>query len=181
MNLQQKKLIAFCSLAVVVGIPTALVLVLHKRISPDPPPLGSMLQRFSGRFANRTAVTSDDLIGRKLALIFFKFDCPHCQRELQNLETLSKSHDALDLQFLAIPLHDARTTEEYLQHRRLAIPTLVSSDMNFEQEFGVAMVPAIYLYDENGLLVGFRSGERSMMADQKLIQDFVGESFPSFK
>ena len=111
-NLQQKKLIAFCSLAVVVGIPTALVLVLDERISPDPPPLGSMLRCFSGQFANGTTMTSEDLIGRKLALIFFKFDCPHCQREIQNFETLSKSHDALGLQFLAIPLHDARTTEE---------------------------------------------------------------------
>lgn len=181
MNLQQKKLLALCSLFVIVGIPAAFGIILHDHTSADPPPLGSQLPRFSAQFVNGTAFSSDALIGRKTALIFFTTDCPHCQRQLQNFDTLAKEFEAPDLQLVALSLHDVTKTEEFLRRYPLEIPILLLSDTNVKDYFGVAIVPAVYLYDDDGQLVGVRFGERSLMMDAKLLEDFVSGSFSSPK
>lgn len=176
MKFQRKKFLALCSLLGVVSVPAAIGLLLHDQVSLDPPPLGSPLPAFPIRCVNGDEGSSLEFLGRKLVMIFFVPDCDHCRRELQNLDTISDEYRD-ELQFLAVSLRSKKETRGLVDDNVLDFPVVVSHDREVASTLGVRVVPAVYLYDEYGRLVGYRFGERPLATDAKLLEDFRSNVF----
>jgi peroxiredoxin len=120
---------------------------------------------------NRLAIA--DYRGKRLALIFFKVDCSHCQRGLARLDPLCYSFKE-EINFLAVSLSDARSTEEFVQTNQLKMKAVLDIEGEARHAFGVAELPALFLVNEQQVIRYRMFGEQPMGAMRKLLTAFCG-------
>ncbi len=74
---------------------------------------------------------------------------------------------------LSISHSNAETTERLISERRFSLPVLLDQKKETKQLYRIARVPALFLVDERQILRYRRFGERSLVADERLLNDFL--------
>jgi peroxiredoxin len=113
-----------------------------------------------------------DFKGTPAALLFFSADCPHCQREITSFDRLSKRFGDRIL-FLAISMSSKTKTAELINSDQLEVKTLLDEEKIGQEQFGVDVVPALFLVGTDGTIVYSGSGEKPFAARERLLSEFV--------
>ena len=119
-----------------------------------------------------------DFTGKRLALLFFKVDCPHCQREFSSVNRLSIAFKS-DIVFAAISLSSPQKTKALLDVNTSRVLVLVDEKAEARNALGVLEVPALYLVNADQTIEYRGIGEQSPEKLRKLFAMFAQNNSPS--
>lgn len=99
--------------------------------------------------------------GRPTMLLFFRTTCPYCESELHEFVESGSKLQAADIFLIsAEPADTLRTFRDDLGLRSLTTGTLaVDVDRVIETYFGIESIPAVFVYNSAGKLVGRHVGK----------------------
>jgi peroxiredoxin len=167
-----RKIIALIGLVGFLSLPVFLLIIVQRTTTPSVLRPGEHVPALTLRDLDSGEVHLRDLSERKFALLFFKADCPHCQKETERFERLQSAFTDR-LVFLAVSLSDAKRTRDYIVSKSFAVRTLLDEEGKAGQQFGVEEVPTLFLVDSDQT-VKFRGvGEQSLEARAKLLERFT--------
>ena len=115
----------------------------------DPAP-DFTLRTFAGRQFSRSTLT-----GKPLLLVFWNTWCVNCQRELVELDRLTKTYGADELEILAVNTginDNERQARDFLQQRGYNFAAGFDHDFSIGQAYQVRGVPTVCLIDAAGVL-----------------------------
>lgn len=115
-------------------------------------------------------------------LVFWSVDCPHCRKQLPEIDAWAKDHpDGVNVFSAARAANDAirKKTREFVDLHGLAIPTLVDEEGEIFRKFLVVSTPSIVLVGPDGtidsvLLSGSGSFASHVEARRKALIDKPG-------
>jgi len=67
-------------------------------------------------------------------------------------------------------------TDRFIREYDITFPVLIDDLRIVKNDYGVRVVPAIYLIDEELILRGYRSGHRSLQTDRNWITTLLFEN-----
>jgi len=135
-----------------------------------------LLRDASGRQQRLSA-----LRGRPVILHFWATWCKPCRHELPSLETLAGNFADSDIAFLIVSI-DTETDAEQVRHYTQALgvksPVYLASEGQVTARYWSWGIPATYLIDRRGLLVGRALGPRDWASPAMLaaIRQFADQS-----
>jgi hypothetical protein len=80
------------------------------------------------------------------------------------------------MDFLAVSQSEAIKTVKLQNSMKLSAPIMIDGNREGSQAFGVDVVPALFLVDEQGVVVFSRSGELSFAAMEKAIMQIFDDN-----
>ena len=96
-----------------------------------------------------------DLKGKPVLLVFWATWCPHCRREMPDVEALWQKHQG-ELAIIAVTKHSrGQTTDkvrEYLTAEGITVPVAIDTSET-SRAYGVSGIPAAALIDKDGKVV----------------------------
>ncbi len=111
--------------------------------------------------------TIEELRGKTVLLVFWATWCPHCRREMPNMEELWQANKDKDFVLLAVTKNSkGQTTDkvrEYLAENGLTIPVAIDTGTT-SRNYNVSGIPAAALIDKDGKIV-FRNHPGSLKDD----------------
>ncbi|MBM3262629.1 MAG: TlpA family protein disulfide reductase [candidate division Zixibacteria bacterium] len=110
-----------------------------------------------------------DLTGHKTLLVFFKIDCPHCHRQLDNAERLATAYAKTGLRVVGL----ARAHHPALDAKRYSFPVYIDQSNAMIGRFGRVMVPTVVFTDETGTVRYIRSGAENFETDRQTVETFL--------
>ncbi len=106
-------------------------------------------------------VSLQDYRGKIVFLNFWATWCPPCRVEMPSMERLYSEFKDKDFAMLAIDLQEAASTvKDFGEQLGLSYPLLLDSDGSVGVAYGVRSIPATYLVDRQGYLIGGALGPR---------------------
>jgi len=122
-----------------------------------------------------------DLRGRPVILHFWATWCKPCRRELPALEALAGKFANSDIAFLIVSIDtetDVEQVRHYAQALGVRLPVYLASEGQVTDRYWSWGIPATYLIDRGGLLVGRALGPREWTspAMQAAITQFANQS-----
>ena len=112
-------------------------------------------------------------IDKTTLLVFFHSACPHCQKQLANLEELHRRHRSDHLRIIAASLDDKETTVAFLRDSHFSYPIVMDIERSFTTRLKEKAIPALYLIDETGIVKYKRHGYREIETDDRIVREFV--------
>ena len=155
-----RKTIAAIGLVALLAAPAYLLVVLqqsaHSRTlkSGDPIPVTAL------ESADPAIALLSGLSGKRTAILFFRVDCPHCQREVPIFNEAKKLF-AEEVQFVAIALSDSQKAQTFVRSNNVESMVLIDDKGIVGRLFGVSEVPALFLVDEHQRIAWVGTGEQS--------------------
>lgn len=172
-----KRLGAAIGLVALIIIPVGLLVLLQRAANTHTLRKGDAVPRLKLISLESNEVSFEGFGGKRLALLFFSVDCPHCQKEILNFERLQKLF-AEKITFLGVSLSERKKTEGYLRSHGLTVETLLDEKGEAGRAFGIDEIPALFLVGE-GLNVEHREiGEGTLASRVKLLTAFSGDGIP---
>jgi peroxiredoxin len=97
--------------------------------------------------------------GKKMLLFYFSAKCPHCQQAFPHIQKLadelsSKGYGALAL---AIKYNTEEDIRGFIRDYGVRMPVMQDEDRNFGDRYGVGTIPTIYLINEKGEYVRYKT------------------------
>ncbi|MHA6258553.1 redoxin domain-containing protein [Sporosarcina sp. CAU 1771] len=126
-------------------------------------------------------VTKSDLIGNKPILIhFWSVSCYLCKGSVQEINELKALfNQKLTIIAVHMPRSEKDLDIEVIKNRareyNMKHPIIVDDNVLVTDAFENEQVPACYLFDRNGRLRHFQSGERGMQLVKKRILRLLNE------
>ncbi|MFQ5485048.1 MAG: TlpA family protein disulfide reductase [Desulfobacterales bacterium] len=123
-------------------------------------------QNFILRDLNGNQVSLVDHRGKIVFLNFWATWCPPCRIEMPSMEKLHNRFKNDDFIILAIDLQENREQVKRFKERfKLTFTILLDSDGKVGATYGIRSIPATYLVDRNGYLIGGALGARDWASD----------------
>ena len=122
------------------------------------------LRTFAGQ-----QLSTATLAGKPLLLVFWNTWCVNCQRELVELERLTKTYGAQELTILAVNtgINDSeKKARDYLQQRGYSFAAGFDHNFSISQAYQVRGVPTVCLIDAAGVLRYQQAGLPADLAKQ---------------
>lgn len=108
-------------------------------------------------------ISSETLKSKESLLIFFSETCPHCVENFNFLKPEFPKFDFSKITILAIGREcDASQVESYIQEHSVSIPSIPDPDRNIYSKFAEKIVPRMYHFDKDGVLLGSLRGYKPM-------------------
>jgi len=122
---------------------------------------------------NRGKVSLSDYKGKLVLLAFWATWCPSCVEELPLLEKfMAQNKDQLTVLTLAIDGEKEKRIQRVVNENHITLPVLLDVKEKIARTYGVKFVPAAFLINREGLIVGKIIGERDWT---------LAEAWPSIK
>ena len=122
---------------------------------------------------NGGKVSLSDYQGRLVLLVFWATWCPSCVEELPLLEKfMAGNKDQLTVLTLAIDGEKEKRIQRIVNENQITLPVLLDVKEKIARIYGVKFVPAAFLINREGLIVGKIIGERDWTSP---------EAWPSIK
>ena len=104
------------------------------------------MRTFDVRSFDGRSVSSDDLKGRPVVLMFLSTDCPHCQETAQRLDPIYRELRQNGLEMIGFSLNkvDDRDLREFAVRFQASFPIAISSREEFSRITGVSVMTRIY-------------------------------------
>jgi cytochrome c biogenesis protein CcmG/thiol:disulfide interchange protein DsbE len=116
---------------------------------------------FSLKSLDGTQVSLNDFKGKPVLLVFWATWCPSCMEELPAFEKFSLGkRDQLAILMLAIDGEKEKRVERAIKKNKVTLPVLLDVKERVARTYGVNFIPAAFLIDREGLMVGKVVGER---------------------
>jgi len=163
---------ALIALGIILFIPVSFLYVLNAKLNIEPLHLGQPLPKLELVTSSGISFPVDNCDGKKIVLLFFTIECPHCQKALINLEWLMQKYGD-KLAIVSISLSDANKTVTFVAERKFTFPVLLTDKNKARKSFKIAAVPALFLFDERRKLKFIRFGEWPIESGEQLINDFL--------
>ncbi len=128
-----------------------------------------------------TLVNLEEIVANKASLlVYFNSTCEVCQLELNSIAKRISEFDSYRLIFVTVqpPEEVAGFIQELGISNRESVHFLIDSEMKVAGHFGVKGVPALFIYDPEGSLLGNYTG--SVKVDLILEQLENGEKLLNF-
>jgi peroxiredoxin len=172
------RIVAAFALLALLCIPEFLVIFVQRSANQATLHRGDTIPPLMLRDLNSHKFSLPDFTGKRLALLFFKVDCPHCQRELLTVNRLSTAFKD-DIVFAAISLSDAQKTKDLVDINKSGMLILVDEKAEARNAFGVLEVPALFLVNGDQAIEYRGVGEQSPQKLRKLFATFAQNKNPS--
>ena len=137
----------------------------HMQVSLDSPPYKAAMAKLEADDAMRQHIdftltdlqgkswTLKDLHGKVVLVNFWATWCPPCQKEMPDLEALSKRFADQGLVILAISDEEADKVKPFIAQRNITYPILLDPGRKVNELFQVEGIPKSFVYDREGKLV----------------------------
>lgn len=106
-------------------------------------------------------VNIDSYRGKLLLASFIEVNCHHCRDQLSVLEILHREIPDENLALLAISTSSVKKTAVFFRQHPISFPVWIDANRNLYKKLGVFNVPALFFFDETGILrykaVGYQS------------------------
>jgi peroxiredoxin len=111
-------------------------------------------------------VNLENLKGKIVFLNFWATWCPACRDEMPSMEKLYTKFKDKDFIMLAVNLREKpKTVRSFKEEYRLNFPILLDTDGSVSYRYGVRSIPATFLIDREGHLIGRAVGARDWASD----------------
>ncbi|MCP4405380.1 MAG: TlpA family protein disulfide reductase [bacterium] len=102
------------------------------------------------------AVGTEDFRGRVLLLNFFETWCPPCRDEMPTLEALYQRYKDRGLTVIAVAgdTHGRKIVEPFVKEFGMSFPVLLDSNHRVNKQYRIRGIPAVFLLDRQGRIVG---------------------------
>ena len=134
---------------------------------------------FSLKNLKGEVVNLENLKGKVVFLNFWATWCPPCRDEMPSMEKLYTKFKDKDFIMLAVNLREKpKTVRSFKEEYRLNFPILLDTDGSVSYLYGVRSIPATFLIDREGHLIGRAIGARDWASAQAiaLVDQLVNES-----
>ncbi len=124
-------------------------------------------------------VNLENLKGKIVFLNFWATWCPACRDEMPSMEKLYTKFKDKDFIMLAVNLREKpKTVSSFKEEYRLNFLILLDTDGSVSYRYGVRAIPATFLIDREGHLIGRALGARDWASVQAiaLVDQLVNES-----
>ncbi len=113
--------------------------------------------------------------GRKMLIVFFRWDCPHCVNELMRLDRACRQIPETRLLCMALAFDRQRETQAWWLQSGLQMTGAFVRDPEFVRRSldWLTAVPLVFLVDDRGTITYKRAGERSEDYDSQLLRTFA--------
>ncbi len=116
---------------------------------------------FSLKTLNGNQVSLKDYRGKLVLLKFWATWCPSCVEELPQMEKFSAGKgDQLCILTLVIDGEKEKKVEGVVKKNKVTLPVLLDVKERIARSYRVTFIPAAFLIDREGMLVGTIIGER---------------------
>ena len=116
---------------------------------------------FSLKTLNGSQISLKDYRGKRVLLKFWATWCPSCVEELPQMEKFSAGKgDQLCILTLAIDGEKEKKVEGVVKRTKITLPVLLDVKEKIARSYRVTFIPAAFLIDREGMLVGMIVGER---------------------
>jgi len=117
--------------------------------------------QFSLKCLDGNTIALRDLKGKPVLLKFWATWCPTCKEELPVLEkTLTGKRDQLTILLLAIDGEKDKRVQRCVKESKITLPVLLDPKEKIARTYGVKFIPAAFLVDREGMMIGAIIGER---------------------
>ena len=113
--------------------------------------------------------------GKRVAVLFFSVDCPHCQREMVIFNEAQKALWT-DVEFVAISMSDRKKTWAFVQTTRTLARVLIDEKGEAGRSFGIVELPTLFLVDKDQEVRRVITGEQTRGAMLHPLFEFVGKN-----
>ena len=169
-----KPLEALRALAVV-ALPVILAVALQRISIEQPLKAGDAAPNLVLQDMNGGTISLPALYSRRLAVLFFSADCPHCRTELENADKLRQILGGR-IQFLLITTSDRAKVKSLVDSLGIRITVAIDDKGRAQSAFGVFTVPAWYLINTRGAVHTSSFGERALDARREQLESFLRAS-----
>jgi peroxiredoxin len=122
---------------------------------------GAPAPEFSLPTADGKALALTQLRGEVVFLNFWATWCPPCRVEMPSMERLHREFKEQGLAVLAVDIGESpRQVTRFMKEFRLTFPALLDTDSEVASRYRVQGIPATFLIDRRGRLVGSARGAR---------------------
>jgi peroxiredoxin len=116
---------------------------------------------FSLKCLDGNTITLKDFKGKPVLLKFWATWCPTCKEELPVLEKFSTGkRDQLTIFLLAIDGEKEKRVQRFIKESKITLPVLLDPKEKIARTYGVKFIPAAFLVDREGMIIGAIVGER---------------------
>jgi peroxiredoxin len=116
---------------------------------------------FSLKCLDGNTIALRDLKGKPILLKFWATWCPTCKEELPVMEKFSAGkRDQLTILLLAIDGEKEKKVQRVVKENKVTLPVLLDEKEKIARTYGVKFIPAAFLVDREGMLIGTIVGER---------------------
>jgi thiol-disulfide isomerase/thioredoxin len=110
---------------------------------------------------NGKKVTLSDLKGKIVFLNFWTTWCSPCREEMPSMQTLYTRFKDKDFALIAVNFNEsADVVKKFFKEYKLTFTALLDSDGEIGAAFGIRSIPATYILDKNGGIIGKVFGPR---------------------
>ncbi len=116
---------------------------------------------FSLKTLNGSQVSLSDFKGKPILLKFWATWCPSCVEELPPMEKFSEGkRDQLHILLAAIDGEREKRVQDVIKKSKVTLPVLLDVKEKIARTYKVTFIPATFLVDREGMIVGMIVGER---------------------
>lgn len=121
---------------------------------------------------NNKKVSLSDFKGKVVLLNFWTTWCGPCVEEMPSLESLYRELQGDDFALLAVNLREKeKPVRQFLEKNQLTLPVLLDTHGQGMSSYGVWSIPATYIIDKKGYLVGRAIGLRDW--NSKAVKELI--------
>lgn len=155
------KFVASLKLGAALLVPMFFILALQRISRDEAPGPGDPIPALTLQGLDGDPLSLVDPAKRTTALLFFSPDCPHCRRELENLDRLAATFRS-EIVFLAISTDNAQKTQEFIDSIKIKVPAAADPRGTAHRAFGVFQLPTLFLVNGEGFVEQVFRGEESL-------------------
>ena len=120
------------------------------------PPVDFSLIDINGR-----QFTLSEFKGKIVFLNFWTTWCPECRIEMPSMEKLHRRLNGQDFEMIAVNIQEpALQVKNFLKKYQLTFTVLLDAKGEIGRQFGIRAIPATYILDKNGGIIGKAFGSR---------------------
>ena len=116
---------------------------------------------FSLMDINGQQFTLSEFKGKIVFLNFWTTWCPECRIEMPSMEKLHRRLNGQDFEMIAVNIQEpALQVKNFLKKYQLTFTVLLDAKGEIGRQFGIRAIPATYILDKNGGIIGKAFGSR---------------------
>ena len=110
----------------------------------------------------KPAKSLKDCASKRTLIVFWRYDCPHCRKELPKISAYYKKHQS-DVEVLAVTsCGDAKrlqATQKYIAEEKFAFAGINDAEHKVMEAYRITGFPTMVLVDGNGVIRDVKIGE----------------------